>query len=60
MMSYWVLPIAQTMTIPEARVRNVRVDRSRLDQVSGLLEQAEPLMVSAVGNIIFKATEHPT
>src|ERR1039457_2347801 len=60
MNNYCVRPIAQTLTISEARVYYVRVDRRRSDQVSGLLEQTKPLMVSAVGNLFLDATEHPT
>ena len=59
-MSDRVRPIAQTMTIPEASVVNVRVDRCRPDHDSGLLEPSEPLMVFAVGKLFLNATEHPT
>lgn len=60
MSNYRVHLIAQTMTISEARVSNVRVDRRWTDHVSGLLETSEPLMVSAVGKLYIKATQHPT
>ena len=60
MISYHVHLIAQTMTIPEARVSNVRVDRRRTDHVSGLLEPSEPLMVSAVDKLFLKAAGHLT
>ena len=48
------------MTIPAARVKNVRVDRWRPDQVSDPLEQTEPLMVTAVAELFLTAAEHST
>jgi hypothetical protein len=60
MISYRVRPFAQTMTISVVNVKSVRVERRRTDKVSDLLEQTKSLMVSAVGKLFLKATEHPT
>jgi hypothetical protein len=60
MISYRVRPFAQTMTISAVSVKSVRADRRRTDKVSDLHEHTKPLMVSAVGKLFLKATEHPT
>src|ERR1035437_2373797 len=60
MNSYHVRLIAQTKTTPVDRVKSVRVDRWRPDQVSDLLEQTVPLMVTAIAGLFLTAAEHPT